>query len=137
MNDARSSSPRATGWVGWIAFAAVMMLIAGFFNVIDGLAAIFSDQVFVAGDAGIVVLDLTAWGWWNTIVGAVLIAAGFALFRGALWARLTAIVAVVVNVITQALFLPAYPVWSLLIILVDVFVLWALMVHGEEQVLRR
>jgi hypothetical protein len=136
MNASQSRSPRATGWVGWIAFAAVMMMVAGFFNIIDGLAAVFSDDVFVRGSAGIVVLDLTAWGWWHAFWGLVLLAAGLALFQGAFWARLTAIAVVVVNAITQAIFLPAYPVWSVLIITVDALVLWALMVHGDEQVLR-
>jgi hypothetical protein len=136
MNAAGSRRPPATGWVGWIAFGAVMMLITGFFNVIDGLAAIFSDQIFVQGDAGMVVLDLTAWGWWNTIFGIFLIGAGFALFQGATWARFTAIVLVVANGATQALFLPAYPIWSVLIIVIDMLVLWALIVHGDEQVIR-
>ncbi len=136
MSSAGSGRPQATGWVGWIAFGAVLMMMAGFFNIIDGLAAIFSDEVFVSGDAGMVVLDLTAWGWWHTILGVLLISAGFALFRQAFWARLVAIIVVVVNAGTQALFLPAYPVWSFLIILVDLFILWALIVHGEEQVVR-
>jgi hypothetical protein len=120
--------------VGWIAFAAVMMMVVGFFNVIDGLAAVFSDQVFVKGSAGMVVFDLTAWGWWHTFLGVVLLAAGVGLFRGAFWANLTAIAVVVVNAISQAVFLPAYPVWSVLIITADALVLWALIVHGDEQV---
>jgi hypothetical protein len=122
--------------VGWIAFAAVMMMVVGFFNVIDGLAAVFSDQVFVKGSAGMVVFDLTAWGWWHTFLGVVLLAAGVGLFRGAFWANLTAIAVVVVNAISQAIFLPAYPVWSVLIITADALVLWALIVHGDEQVVR-
>ncbi len=137
MNAAGTGRPPATGWVGWIAFGAVMIMISGFFNVVDGLAAIFSDEVFVAGDAGMVVFDLTAWGWWHTILGVVLLAAGFALFREAFWARLVAIVVVVLNAVSQVLFLPAYPMWSVLIIVIDLFVLWALIVHGEEKVVRR
>ena len=134
MNASQSRTPRATGWVGWIAFAAVMMMVVGFFNVIDGLAAVFSDQVFVKGSAGMVVFDLTAWGWWHTFLGVVLLAAGVGLFRGVFWANLTAIAVVVVNAISQAVFLPAYPVWSVLIITADALVLWALIVHGDEQV---
>jgi hypothetical protein len=134
MNATNQSRPPATGWVGWIAFAAVMMMLSGFFNIIDGLSAVFSDKVFVAG--GALVLDLTAWGWWHTFLGVVLIAAGFGLLRGAFWANLTAIVVVVINAITQAIFLPAYPGWSLLVIAVDALVLWALIVHGDEQVVR-
>jgi hypothetical protein len=83
-----------------------------------------------------VVFDLTAWGWWHTFLGVVLLAAGVGLFRGAFWANLTAIAVVVVNAISQAVFLPAYPVWSVLIITADALVLWALIVHGDEQVVR-
>jgi hypothetical protein len=136
MNASQSRTPRATGWVGWIAFAAVMMMVVGFFNVIDGLAAVFSDQVFVKGSTGMVVFDLTAWGWWHTFLGVVLLAAGVGLFRGAFWANLTAIAVVVVNAISQAIFLPAYPVRSVLIITADALGLWALIVHGDEQVVR-
>lgn len=128
------SGSQRSGWVGWIAFAAAMMMIVGFFNIIDGLVAVFNDQVFVTGDSGVYIANLTTWGWWHTFVGVVLVAAGLYLFQGALWARIVAILAVSLNAVTQAIFLPAYPLWSILIIAVDVLVLWALIVHGDERV---
>jgi hypothetical protein len=133
MSSGRTSS-RSTGWVGWIAFAGVLMVMNGVFNIIDGLAAVFSDQVFVRGDQGTVVLDLTAWGWIHMIWGVVVVCAGVALFSNAMWARLVAILVVMVNGAAHAVFLPAYPAWSVLIIAVDLFILWALVVHGDEQV---
>jgi hypothetical protein len=133
---AGSHTPAAkpTGWVGWIVFTAAMMVILGLFNVINGLAAIFADDLFVTGPGGPIVLDVTAWGWVHFLVGLAVATAGAFLLQGATWARIVAICAVMVNLVAQVLFLPAYPAWSMLIIAVDVLVLWALIVHGEEQI---
>ena len=127
-------SRRSSGWVGWIAFAGIMMVLNGTFNVIDGLSAVFADEVFASGDQGIVVLDLTTWGWVHIVWGLVVAFAGMALFSSALWARMVAIVVVMINAATQALVLPSFPAWSVLVIAVDLFILWALVVHGDEQV---
>ena len=111
-----------------------MMLMTGFFNIIDGLVAVFSDDVFLDTSSGVYVFDLTTWGWWMTIWGAILVVTALALYSGLLWARIVAIVIVILNTVSQAAFLPAYPFWSFLIIAVNIFVLWAIIVHGEEQV---
>lgn len=129
----RPARSHNTGWVGWVAFAAMMMLILGIFNAIDGLVAIFSDKVFVNGDAGVVVLDVTAWGWVHLVIGVLVATAGYFLLQGATWARVFAIGLVMLNMITQMVFLPAYPFWSLLVIALDILILWALVVHWDER----
>src|SRR5262245_15424762 len=121
-----------TGWVGWIAFAGVMMVMIGAFNIIDGLAAILKDEIYVNGGKGTLVFDITAWGWIHLLFGVFLVLVGFALFNGALWARVTAVILVSFNAIAQLTFLSAYPIWASLIIALDVLVLWALIVHGYE-----
>jgi hypothetical protein len=120
--------------VGWIAFAAIMMLVVGLFNVIDGIAAIASNKVFVTGSGGAVVLDVTAWGWVHLVIGLLVAVVGYFLLQGASWATYAAILLVIVNMLTQMMFLPAYPLWSIMIIALDSFVLWALIVHGDERV---
>jgi hypothetical protein len=120
--------------VGWIAFAAIMMLVVGLFNVIDGIAAIASNKVFISGSGGAVVLDVTAWGWVHLVIGLLVAVVGYFLLQGASWATYAAIVLVIVNMLTQMMFLPAYPLWSIMIIALDSFVLWALIVHGDERV---
>lgn len=122
----------ATGWVGWIVFAAIMMFILGAFNIIDGLAALFKDEVFVNTGKGLLIFDLTAWGWIHLLLGVVLCLVGAALINGALWGRIVAVVLVTFNAIEQLVFLSAYPFWSVLIITLDVLVIWALVVHGAE-----
>jgi hypothetical protein len=122
----------ATGWVGWIVFAAIMMFIVGAFNIIDGLTALFKDEVFVNSGKGLLVFDLTAWGWIHLLLGVGLCFVGAALLNGQLWARIAAVILVGFNAIEQLVFLSAYPLWSVLIIALDVMVIWALVVHGEE-----
>jgi hypothetical protein len=124
---------RATGWVGWIAFGAVMMMMLGVLNAISGIAAIFNDAVFITGSRGAVIFDVTTWGWIHLILGLLVIGTGLALMTGAMWARVVGTGLVMLNMVTQLIFLPAYPFWGLLIIAVDVLVLWAIIVHGSEM----
>ena len=132
MSSYDSEGPRTTAWVGWIACASMMMVIVGFFNVIDGLVAVFNDQIFVKGARGAAVLDVTTWGWIHVILGVAIAGAGLALMTGALWARMVGIALVMLNMLSQMVALPGYPFWAILVITVDALVLWALIVHGEE-----
>ena len=128
---ARSS--QVTGWVGWVWFAGIVLVTLGLFNAISGMVAAFSPEKLVGlGEQGIVVLDVSTWGWVHLVVGALLVIVGFALLAGRGWARLVAIVLVVLNVLTQFVALPASPWWSVVTIVLGIFVLWALVVHGDE-----
>jgi len=109
-----------------------MMMMLGVLNAISGLAAIFNDSLFVNSGRGILIFNLTTWGWIHLILGLVVVATGFALMSGAMWARVVGTGVVMLNMATQLIFLPAYPFWGLLIIALDVLVLWAIIVHGSE-----
>jgi hypothetical protein len=132
MGTAGRNTSRMTGWVGWIAFAAIMMLMTGTFNVISGMAAVFNDEVFVAGPETIVLLDLTTWGWVHIFLGLAVAGTGLALMSGQMWARVVGVLLVMLNMVTQLLLLPAYPWWAVIILAVDTVVLWAIIVHGDE-----
>jgi hypothetical protein len=123
---------RPTGWTGWITFAAVMLLVIGAFNAIDGLTALLKDEVFVTTNNRLLVFDLTTWGWITLLFGATQFLIGLALTRGAQWARVSAVLLVALNAVAQLTFLTAYPLWSTIIIALDVIVIWALVVHGDE-----
>ena len=93
-----TAAPEPTGWVGWIAFAAFMMIMVGAFHVIQGLVAIFQDDYYLVTDNGLTVhLDYTAWGWTHVIAGIVLAGAGMSLFSGAVWARVLGVVSPPMN----------------------------------------
>lgn len=129
---ARTAQPERTAWTGWIFFAAALLVMIGLFNVIEGLAAVFSNDVFVNTGSGIIVLSLASWGWIHFGFGVAQAVTGLALLAGQAWARFAAVLLVALNAIAQLMFLTAYPIWSLLVILLDLVVLWALIVHGEE-----
>ena len=122
-----------TGWAGWVAFAGFMLLMIGAFHIIEGLGAVLRDEVFLVGSDGLVVnVDYTAWGWAHMIGGGIAILVGCCLLAGQTWARAVAVIVAIISAITNMLFLPAYPVWSAIVIAVDVLVIWAVVVHGSE-----
>jgi hypothetical protein len=125
--------PEPTGWVGWILFAGVMMIMMGVFHACAGLVALFKDEYFLVGKSGLTVsVDYTAWGWVHLIGGVVVALAGFAVMVGQMWARVLGVVLAVASAIVNIGFLAAYPVWSAIIIALDVLVIYALTVHGRE-----
>jgi hypothetical protein len=126
MSDYRPE-PQLSGWaVGGIAFAAVMMIMIGIFQAIAGIAAIANDEFFVITENYTFDLDTTAWGWIHLILGVVVALAGFALLRGAAWAGVVALVLAMLSAISNFFFIPYYPFWSLLMIALACWVIWAL-----------
>jgi hypothetical protein len=119
-------------WVGWVYFGGTMMIMLGAFNLIEGLVALFNDEYYVATPQGLLLFDLTGWGWIHLIVGIVAIAVGIGVFSGATWARIGGVVLCAINALIQLVFLSAYPLWAVLVIALDVLVIWALIVHGDE-----
>lgn len=131
---ARRAAPEPTGWTGWIAFGGVMMVMLGTFHAIQGLVALFDDGYYLVGKKGLVVhVDYTAWGWTMLVVGVVAFAAGLGLFVGQMWARVTGVIVAVLSAIVNIGFMAAYPVWSAIMIGLDVLVIWAITVHGAEM----
>jgi hypothetical protein len=121
------------GWaVGFIVFAAVMMIMSGVFQALAGLIAIFENEFYVAARKYLFEFDVTSWGWIHLILGVIVALAGFSLLSGATWARVVGITLAVLSAIANFAFIPYYPFWSLLIIALDVFVIWALAVHGGK-----
>ncbi len=122
-----------SGWVGWVAFAGIMMVLLGTFHIIDGLIALFNDEYFLVTKSGLAVsADFTTWGWVHLIGGILVVAAGIGVFAGRVWARGLGVVVAMISAVINLGFLSAYPIWSSIMILVDILVIWALTVHGGE-----
>jgi hypothetical protein len=122
-----------TAWVGWIWFAAMMLVLNGFFNALDGLVALFNKDVYAVTKKGLVTFNFTTWGWILLILGILQVVVAIALIQGRTWGRVVAIILVMLNAFAQVAFITAYPLWSLIVIGLDILVLWALLVHGEEM----
>jgi len=127
------AGPRPTGWVGWIIYAAVMMILLGSFAIIQGFVALFDKSYFHVTRSGLITnASYNGWAGVHLALGALAIAGGIALMAGKTWARVLAVVVAMLNAITELAFLSAYPVWSVIMITLDALVIWAVCVHGRE-----
>jgi hypothetical protein len=125
--------PEGEGGSGWLLFAAMVMIMAGSFQAIQGLVALFQDDYFIVGRNGLVIdLDFTAWGWTHLVVGVLAIAAAFGVLAGKTWAQVVAIGLALVSAVIQLGFLAAFPLWAMTIIALDILVVYAITVHGDE-----
>jgi len=117
---------------GWILFASVMMLLAGMFGIIDGIAALVTDEIYVVTEDGIFLFDFTVWGLIHVTVGILAMFAGLSVLTGETWARFTGVVLAMASALSQLAFIPAFPLWSVVIIGIDVLVIYALLVAWEQ-----
>ena len=118
--------------VGFILFAAIMMIMVGVFQALQGLIGIFENEFYVATRNYLFQFDATTWGWIHLLVGLLVAFAGWGLLSGRTWARTVAIILAVISAITNFLFVPYYPFWALLLITLDIFVIWAITAHGGD-----
>ena len=131
VRGAKSTDYDEPRGLGLVFFAAMMLLVVGLFNVIDGIAAIANSHLFVA-NAHYVIGDLRAWGWVVLILGLLQLLAGGGVMVGNQAARWFGIAIIGLNLISQLFFIPAYPFWALTIIAFDVFALYGLCVYGSR-----
>ena len=112
------------------------MIILGVFKVSVGIAALVDDQFYVVTPDYAYGVDVTTWGWIHLIVGVLVAAAGWAVIAGRMWGRVVGIMVAGLSALANFFFIPYYPLWSLLIITLDVFVIWALCVYGSRSPVR-
>lgn len=124
-----------SGWaIGFSVFAGSLMMLGGIFQALEGLAAIFTNDFFVVGQNYLYQIDVTTWGWIHLVVGSIVALAGMFVFAGAAWARGVGIALAIVSAIANFFYIPYYPIWSLLIIALDIAVIWALASVGTEEI---
>jgi len=131
--DHASGTGEVTGWAGWVGFAGIMLIMLGIFQAIEGFVAIFDNGYYLVRPNGLVInVDYTAWGWLHLIIGLIAVAIGLGLMAGNMIARIAGVIIAVISATLNLLFIGAYPVWSTIIIAVDVIVIYAIAVHGRE-----
>jgi hypothetical protein len=116
---------------GLLIFASVLLLVIGFWNLIQGISAIARSHVYVA-NAHYVFGDLRSWGWVTLIFSILLLLAGIGVLIGNQMARWFAVAMLGLNAIEQMFFIPAYPFWSLTVIAMDVVALYGLCAYGSR-----
>lgn len=126
------STERATS-TAWVQFPAVVILISGIFSGTQGIVALIGPNVYyTVVNGSLFLFDVTGWGWWNLILGILLILTSIALFSGARWARIVAIVLAIISSVVQLLLVPVQPWWSFIVIAIDMLIIYALVAHKDE-----
>jgi hypothetical protein len=126
---------RKSSWaIGFTMTAATLLMISGSFQIIAGLAGIFKNEFYVVTPSYFLQLDASAWGWLHLIWGVLVLIGGLGLLAGSLWGRTLGVIAAAGSMIANFAFIPVYPVWSIVIIAIDVGVIWALTAHGRDIV---
>ncbi|WP_432835836.1 DUF7144 family membrane protein [Dactylosporangium sp. CA-092794] len=126
-------------WVtGLAVFGGSMMIVIGIFQAVVGLTAIFERSFYVLlTDNYLFGFDVGTWGWIHLALGVLVAAGGVAVLAGQLWGRVLGVVLAALSAIANFLFLPYYPLWSMLIIAADVAVIWALTRYGRDEAVLR
>ncbi len=127
------SNPTHSSWaVGYAMFASVLLLMAGIFQFVAGLVAVVEDDFYVVSAKWVFEFDVTTWGWIHMLLGVVLFLSGVGILSGNVLARTVGVIAAGVAAVANFLWLPYYPVWSIVMIFLAVAVIWALTVHGRD-----
>ncbi|WP_433613988.1 DUF7144 family membrane protein [Dactylosporangium sp. CA-139114] len=125
---------RQSRWVtGFAVFGGSMMLVVGIFQIIVGLTAIFERTFYILADSYLFGFNIVAWGWVHLALGVIVALGGGAVLAGRFWGRVLGIVLASLSAVANFVFLPYYPLWSMLIIAADVAVIWALTRYGHDE----
>ena len=111
---------------GVATFAGVLLVVLAVFQIIDGISAIANDTVFVRGLSYTWEFDVTAWGWIHLIIGLIALGTGIGIIMGQTWGFLVGIVIAALSALANFMFMPHYPLWALVLIAFDLFVIWSL-----------
>ena len=133
MSTPRYTDETGDNAVGISIFAGVLLAMLGGFHILQGLSAVLKDDVFIKGADYTYKLDLTTWGWITMLLGAIAVLVGIGILKGQVWASSAGIGFAVLSALGQFAFLPYYPVWSIVIIALDVAILWALANYRSDK----
>ena len=123
----------ASAWAGWVVFGGVMLITLGAFQIIQGLVALFDDGFYAVTSDGLVVdVDYNTWGWIHTAIGVIGVLVGLGLLAGNVVARVLGVAIASLSALANLVFIAAYPLWSAIVITLDVLVIYAIIVHGRE-----
>jgi hypothetical protein len=126
-----ATAPRERTGSGWITYAGVMLIVAGFLDVINGLWAL--DRSDTRSNLLLYADKLGGWGWFYLILGIILILAGIGVFYASQWARWTGIILASISIVANALWVFIFPIESLILIFLATLVVYALVVYGEPE----
>jgi hypothetical protein len=130
-----NGTKEVTGWVGWVYFAGILLILRGISQAFLGITALVNKHyLFTTANNTLVfsTSNMTAWGWVDLAVGLLILAVGFSVLHGSTWARIVAVFFTAASFLVNMAFLGVFPVWSIVAMVVDALIIYALVVHGDE-----
>jgi hypothetical protein len=127
-----ATNKQVTAWTGWVFFAGIMMILSGVFEIIAGLTALLRHTWYAVVGTNLLVFNYTAWGWIDMGIGLLILLAGISVLHGSVWARVVGVILASLSAVGGLASVNAYPIWSIVVITIDVLVIYALTVHGGE-----
>ncbi|MEU5716180.1 hypothetical protein AB0G71_10390 [Streptomyces sp. NPDC020403] len=129
----RHAQPERQEWAGGLTVAGgVLLLVVGVLDICRGIMAIAKDDVFVTTPNYTFKFDLTSWGWIHLVLGVLAVIVSVGLVRTATWARVGGVAIGALVIIANFLSLPYAPVWSVVMIAISGFIIWALCVVRRD-----
>lgn len=119
--------------LGGVVLAGTIMIMNGVFQFFEGLAAVVKKDFYVAARPYVFEFNVTTWGWIHLILGVVLVVTGMCLLAGQTWARVAGVALAMLSAVSNFMFLPYYPIWAVVVILLDVLVIWALVAYEPKR----
>jgi hypothetical protein len=120
-------------WQGWAAMAGILMVIVGAFKAFSGFIGLFNDEWIVRGFNAYFFIDISALAWWYILIGLILVLAGLAAMQMKAWGRWVGVIAVGLAMISEFMWLPVYPIWSILLITMYFFMLIGLVIARPSE----
>ena len=127
-SDYEDSTKRMVAY-GTTAFAGVMLATVAVFQILESISALAKDDVYVRGLNYVYNFDLTTWGWIHLLIGVIALAVAIGILLGQTWSRIAGIAIAALGALSNFAFLPYTPVWAIVIIAFNAFVIWALCVQ--------
>jgi hypothetical protein len=130
-----NEAQKVSGWAGWIYFAGILLILRGISQAFLGITALVNKHyLFTTANNSLVVTtsNMNAWGWVDLAIGVLVLAVGFSVLHGSTWARVIAVFFAGLSFLVNMAFLGVFPVWSIVAMVIDAFVIYALIVHGDE-----
>lgn len=136
VNDPHARQQMNRGWGGWVVFAGLMTVLIGLYHAAAGFVALFRDDIYVTTPRGAAIsTNFTTWGWMQIVLGIVLVAAGATLLSGgSLWSRIVVVLVALVQILVEFVYLTVTPLWSGVAIVLGILAVYAVVVHGRDEV---
>jgi hypothetical protein len=118
---------------GGMMLAAVLMIFSGLVTFFYGIVGVIHGAFFVTVNNYVFNFNASGRGIVNLVLGALIFAAGVCLVLGMLWARIVGVVLAVLSGVYNFLILPWYPIWAIILVALNVYIIWALVSGGRSR----